>query len=150
MSEGQFDFLVIALLGVFVCLVLYVIWLRMGLKIVKVTEDTKKEDTKKEDTKKEDTKKEDTKKEVTKKEVAKQTEKMTREKRDLIAKIEDLELTIKQLTESQVELPPVVYFSATAVGNQRSFHASKECDALKRVPKVCHAVACKICADKDD
>ncbi len=108
MSEGAVDFLAIALLGVIVCLVLYIIWLRIGLK-----KDTKK-DTKKVKT---DTKKADTKKKV---------------------------------DTSQAKLPPVVYFSTTAVGNQRSFHASETCRALKRVPSVCHAVACKVCVDKED
>ena len=95
MSEGQYDFMIFAFLATFVGLILYILWLHIDLR--KMANATKV------------IKVEILKKEAIKKEAVKETEKMTREKRDLIAKVEELELTIRELTETHAELPPVVW-----------------------------------------
>ena len=145
MSEVQFDFFVLALLAIFIGLILYIVWLRIQLKkTMDVTGIIKKEGLRKEVMKRDHL--------STMLTMRKESEKMTREKRDLIAKVEDLEQTIRELTEAHADLPPVVYFTDTASSNRRSFHAEKGCSAIERIPdrRICHAVACKKCVDKYD
>ena len=49
--------------------------------------------------------------------------------------------------QHKVSLPPMVYFSTTAVARHRSFHADSNCHALKRCQSFCCASACKFCVD---
>jgi hypothetical protein len=54
-------------------------------------------------------------------------------------------------TEDQARrdsFPKVVYFSATAMQRSRSFHISETCTSLKRVAKICTAVACQNCVSQ--
>ena len=49
--------------------------------------------------------------------------------------------------QHKVKLPPMVYFSTTAVARHRSFHALDSCHAVKRANSFCSATACKFCVD---
>jgi hypothetical protein len=123
-NEDATNLLAIAMLGLLLILVLYVIWVckcrtvkRHGLIAENTSEST---------------------------EVQEAKSALRRARRQATSLAEHLMTN----DEPVVKVPKMIYFSYTAVARPRCFHSSETCSGLRRASSVCSAAACKLCVDK--